>query len=212
MNNDRIIIIGAGGLGRVMLDFFVAHGYDVFSFYDDNPIYVNEKLCGIPVIDYNFLLEMKKEGLLFALAILDPKDRENVVSKLSSSKIPFLNFQAATSFLSPHTSLGVGYSVLDYSFIMNGARLDEYVHVHFYSAIGHDAIVGPYTTFGPNCIIGGYAKIGKGVKIGMGVRVLPKVNIGDYATVGAGAVVTKSIPAGEVWGGVPAKMIKQKLF
>lgn len=36
---------------------------------------------------------------------------------------------------------------------------------------------------------------------------MPNVSIGDNAIIGAGAIVTKSIPSGEVWGGVPAKYI-----
>jgi len=49
--------------------------------------------------------------------------------------------------------------------------------------------------------------IGREVWLGRGVTVLPGVEIGDGATVGANAVVTKDIPAGEVWGGVPARRL-----
>ncbi len=49
--------------------------------------------------------------------------------------------------------------------------------------------------------------IGKGVWIGANVTVLPGVTIGDYAIVGAGAVVTKDVAAYTVVGGVPAKQI-----
>lgn len=49
--------------------------------------------------------------------------------------------------------------------------------------------------------------IGNRVFIGAGSIVLPGVTIGDDVIVGAGAVVTKSIPAGEIWGGNPAKCI-----
>lgn len=49
--------------------------------------------------------------------------------------------------------------------------------------------------------------IGKDVWIGCNVVVLKGVNIGDGAIVAAGAVVTKTIPAMEIWGGVPAKKI-----
>ena len=43
-----------------------------------------------------------------------------------------------------------------------------------------------------------------------GAIVLQGVKIGDGAVVAAGAVVTKDIPANEVWGGVPAKKIKDR--
>jgi acetyltransferase-like isoleucine patch superfamily enzyme len=50
--------------------------------------------------------------------------------------------------------------------------------------------------------------IGKGVWIGANVTILPGVEIGDRAVIGAGSVVNKSIPAGAVAVGVPARVIK----
>jgi len=52
---------------------------------------------------------------------------------------------------------------------------------------------------------GGNVKIGRNVWLGARVIVLPGVTIGDNAVVGAGAVVTKDIPAGQRWVGVPAR-------
>ena len=57
---------------------------------------------------------------------------------------------------------------------------------------------------------GGNVMIGKNVWIGCHVTILPGVLIGDGAIIGAGAVVTKNVPSGETWGGVPAKRIKQR--
>ena len=52
-------------------------------------------------------------------------------------------------------------------------------------------------------------KIGNNVWCGASVTILKGVTIGDGAVVAAGAVVTHSIPPREVWGGVPAKLIKK---
>jgi len=52
--------------------------------------------------------------------------------------------------------------------------------------------------------------IGKDVWIGANAVVLKGVTIGDGAIVAAGAVVTKSIPPYEIWGGVPAKKIGER--
>lgn len=52
---------------------------------------------------------------------------------------------------------------------------------------------------------GGDIKLGKNVWLGSHVVVLPGVQIGDDAVIGAGAVVNKDVPAGETWGGVPAR-------
>lgn len=54
----------------------------------------------------------------------------------------------------------------------------------------------------------GSVHIGKNVWIGRNVCVLPNVTIGDYAIIGANAVVTHDIPAYAIAAGVPAKVIK----
>ena len=51
--------------------------------------------------------------------------------------------------------------------------------------------------------------VGSDVFIGAGVTVLPGVRIGDRCVVGAGSVVTASVPDGTIVAGVPARPIKQ---
>jgi len=52
--------------------------------------------------------------------------------------------------------------------------------------------------------------IGANVWIGCHVTILPGVSIGDGAIIGAGAVVTKNIPVGETWAGVPARKLEKR--
>jgi hypothetical protein len=90
------------------------------------------------------------------------------------------------------------------------------------------ALLDPPLTFaGDNCVIGHDAvlighviegsrfallpvRLGNDVTIGATAVVMPGVTIGDGAIVSAGAVVPKGtrIGCGEVWGGVPAKLLK----
>jgi Acetyltransferase (isoleucine patch superfamily) len=51
-------------------------------------------------------------------------------------------------------------------------------------------------------------KIGDNVHIGINTILMPGVTIGNNVIIGCGAVVTKDIPDGEIWGGIPAKKIK----
>lgn len=51
--------------------------------------------------------------------------------------------------------------------------------------------------------------IGNDVFIGARCIILKGVNIGDNAIVGAGSIVTKNIPANEIWAGNPAKFIRK---
>ena len=50
--------------------------------------------------------------------------------------------------------------------------------------------------------------IKRGARIGSSSVILPGVTVGEFALIGAGSIVTKDVPAGEVWCGNPAKFLK----
>ena len=52
-------------------------------------------------------------------------------------------------------------------------------------------------------------RVCKGATIGAGSTILPGITIGEGAMIGAGSVVTKDIPAGELWIGNPARFVKK---
>lgn len=52
-------------------------------------------------------------------------------------------------------------------------------------------------------------RIEEGVSIGSAAVILCGVTIGQGAVIGAGAVVTKNVPAGEVWVGNPARFLRK---
>ena len=56
----------------------------------------------------------------------------------------------------------------------------------------------------------GKINIGRGVYIGCNTIICKPVTIGDNALIGAGSIVTKDIPANEVWAGNPARFIKKR--
>ena len=80
-------------------------------------------------------------------------------------------------------------------------------HVH----VGHDAQIGADCELAVGTVIAGHAILEDGVRCGINVSVRPFVRVGKGARLGAGAVVVKDVPAGEVWVGNPARKLEKKL-
>lgn len=60
---------------------------------------------------------------------------------------------------------------------------------------------------GIDSVVGSGIEIGRRAWLGFGVKIMDGVRVDDGAIVGAGSVVTRSIPANEIWAGVPARRI-----
>ena len=84
--------------------------------------------------------------------------------------------------------------------------------------IGETSIIGDDVTIYQGVTLGGTGKergkrhpaIGNGVVVGAGAIILGSITIGDNARVGAGAVVTKSVPADTTVVGNPSWTIKRE--
>ncbi len=82
--------------------------------------------------------------------------------------------------------------------------------------IGETAEVGEGTVLYQGCTLGGTGKetgkrhptVGKNCVISAGAKVLGNITVGDYAKVGAGAVVLRDVPPRATVVGVPAHIVK----
>lgn len=91
-------------------------------------------------------------------------------------------------------------------------------HVTLGTVIEEDVFIGVMVTFANTRNIVHGRKIPlileaptvrRAARIGCNVSLTPGVKIGTNAFIGMGSVVTKNIPAGEMWFGNPAKYIKK---
>ena len=68
--------------------------------------------------------------------------------------------------------------------------------------LGHEFLQGEYRT--------GKVEIGARAMLGANCTVLPGVSVGEGASVAAMSLVNRDIPAGQTWGGIPARKIGPK--
>jgi len=87
--------------------------------------------------------------------------------------------------------------------IKRGAKIDNLVH------IAHNVVIGQHTAVIANAMIAGSSRIGNFSWVAPSAAVLEQLAIGSKTTIGVGAVVTKNVPDGETWTGIPARPISE---
>lgn len=126
------------------------------------------------------------------------------------------------SHIMPNCKLGencnIGQNVVISPEVVLGKNVKIQNNVSIYTGVtcDDDVFLGPSMVFtnviNPRSAInrrGEYAKthVGKGVSIGANATIVCGHDIGEYAFIGAGAVVTKNVPPYSLWVGNPAKQM-----
>lgn len=121
----------------------------------------------------------------------------------------------------PGAKIGVGCNVCDHVFIENdviiGDRVTIKCGVQIWDGLRleDDVMVGPNATFTNDLFPRSkhpfelkQTLVKKGASIGANATILCGISIGEGAMIGAGAVVTKDVPARAVVVGNPARIIR----
>jgi sugar O-acyltransferase (sialic acid O-acetyltransferase NeuD family) len=89
------------------------------------------------------------------------------------------------------------------------ARVGDFVRLNSLANVMHDSVIGAYTTVAPNAVVLGKVTIGERCYLGANCTILPGLEVQSDAIVGAGAVVTRSVPAGTTVIGSPARKLEK---
>lgn len=199
----RVAIIGAGGHAKVVASALLAQGHNVIGFYDDNSQKWGEFILGIPIIGpARDLTSATCDGAIIGVG--DNKVRKQLAEQMDLDWVTAIH---PFSWVHPDVSIGVGTVICAGSIVQPGARIGDHVILNTKASVDHDCIVGNYVHISV-AHLAGAATADEGAFLALGSVVLPGLNIGAWAHLGAGSVATKHIPAGSIAAGSPARVIK----
>lgn len=199
--SKRVIIIGAGGQGKVIADLAKAQNDDVLGFLDDQ-IKPGTLVCGIsvlgPVSDYT-----RYEKDWFFLAVGDNRLRESLTQKLRD--VRWYTAIHPSAFVSEDSVIGAGSVVLPQAVVHTDAVVGRHCIINSGAVVEHDCRIGDYVHLSVGARLGGGVTVGEGCFLGIGSAVRDHCRIAAGCVVGMGGVVVQDLTIPGVYTGVPAK-------
>lgn len=210
-----LIILGAGGFAREVAWLVEEINretatWNLLGFIDQNESNWGRILNGYPVLgDFETVANAPYGGNLNAVcATGNPLSRKGLVERAKIVGFTFVNLIHPNVRMSNQVKMGVGNIICAGNTLTVNIEIGNHVIINLACTVGHDCTIGDYTTIAPGANISGNVTIENGCDLGTGFSIIQGLCIGAWTVVGAGAVVTRDLPAHCTAVGVPAKPIK----
>ncbi|MDB5304818.1 MAG: sugar O-acyltransferase, sialic acid O-acetyltransferase NeuD family [Phycisphaerales bacterium] len=207
----ELIIIGAGGHGKVVLDVLRAAGlYKPVGFVDADTSLAGTEVGGLPVVGpVNTLPRLRQQRVKRAIiAIGDNRTRVRYAVLLREQGFELVNAIHPAASVSSSAVLGVNVVIAAQAAVCTEARLADSVIINTGALVDHECVIAEGVHVAPGVCLAGRVRVGTCAFVGIGANLIQCLSVGEHATIGAGAAVIEDIPAYATAVGVPARVIK----
>lgn len=207
-----VVIIGAGGHGKILADALIALGHPVLGFADTNPEKRNTTVLGIRVMGgddavsrqpADEVLLVNGVGSTGSLAL-----RRAIYLRFTKLGYRFMTVVHPRATVARTVMLGDGVQVMAGAVVQVDARIGENTIINTGATVDHDCVIGRHCHIAPGCALSGGVEIGDECHIGTGVSIRQAVKLGARTIVGAGAAVVSDFSGEDTLAGVPARRVE----
>lgn len=211
MKKKRIILLGAGGFGREVLSWAndankngLINKVEYFLDDDDDATLTSNYECTRlgKIIDYEIDVTD-----LFLMGIASPQVKRKIYEKFKNNIDQFVTLIHPSSVVAKTAVIGRGVVVCPFSLISADVEIMDFVTINALSSVGHNSIIGKFSTLSGHVDITGQATVGDEVFFGTGAKVVPKIKIGSRSKIGAGCTVMRSVRVDTTYHTQPAKKL-----
>ncbi len=195
----EVVIIGAGGHGKVIADIIEKSGDRVVGFLDDNP--PSSQILNYPMLGVTSDCE-KYTDKKFIIAIGNNKIRQKIATQYK------LNYYTAihpNAVIGRDVVIGEGTCVMAGCVINVSTRIGKHCIINSGSVVEHDNILGDFVHLSPKAALCGTVCVGDCTHIGAGATIRNNTSITKNCIIGVGGAVVEDIMQEGTYCGVPAK-------
>ncbi|NBD36954.1 MAG: transferase, partial [Verrucomicrobia bacterium] len=187
----RLLIIGAGGFGREVLQWARAsidrgRDWEPGGFLDDRACALEGPGREFPPIVGTVREYEPREEDVFVCALGSPRLRAQVFEHFKKRGARFVRVVHPSCHLGEGVTLGEGVILCPGVVLTCDIAIGANTALNVNTAVGHDARIGAHCQISSFCDLTGYVRLGDRVFLGSRASVLPGIHVGDGATVGAG--------------------------
>lgn len=212
MNKKRVIVFGAGGHAKVVVDVLEQmESYQIVGLVDDSLELKGTVRGGYSVLgNKDDLAGMSGAGIDGVIVALGDNYRRKLVCEdLERMGFTLISAIHPSAVIGSRVRIGAGTLVVAGVVVNVDAEIGENVIVNTGATIDHDCRIEAHVHLSPGVHLAGRVSVGALTHIGIGAVVLPNLTIGQNCIVGAGTVVRDDIPDNVVVVGNPARILKQ---
>lgn len=206
MANRPMVIIGAGGYAKSVVDSLGWRAGDLAGFIDERPD--KDEHLGLPVLAHSLDGLPGLERYSYFVAIGCNPKRASWYGQLLERGLQTFSVIDPSALVSQRAELGDMCFVGKLAVVNAGARVGDDAVVNTMAIVEHGCSVGDHVNLSTKSVVNGDVRVGDGCFIGSGAEVIGQVSIGAWSIVGAGAVVTKPVGENVTVAGVPARKIR----
>lgn len=211
-----IVIIGAGGHARDILDVFEAHratslDFEVLGFVVERAYFQPGSIVnGLPIMgDFDWLTE-RLGSVEVVCGVGEPRLRRRLTQLLLSHGARFASVVHPSSTLTRRVHLSEGTIVGAGVVMTSNVRVGAHAHVNIGCTLAHDVEIGDFAMIAPGAHLSGNVRIGTGTTVGTGATIIEKVSVGAWSIIGAGSSVIRDVPNDVTVVGCPGRIVKTR--
>jgi len=206
--DSRLIVIGAGGHGLVVIDALLSAGETIAGIIDPR-LPAGDRLWDIEILGGDEVLKRLDAAGVRVVNGVGANPRTDVRRRVFDDarargfRVHAVRHPAAV--VRREVAVGEGSQIMAGATVQPGVTIGANAVINTGACIDHDCVLEAHVFVSPGAVLSGTVTVGEGAFIGAGAVVIPGVRIGATAIVGAGAVVTRDVAAGVTVVGNPAR-------